>query len=727
MKRGGFYVLLIALMVLLLINLTYNVLKTNLDLDNIHIIKGNLFFQDQDIYVLDKSEQKKWEIYNNGTYPVSTTNGLNNAIKWANRNDYKTIYIPKGEYLVAKGDSEDDKDARINLISNMKIVLDEETILRKEENMFQGYSIFYLGGSIDNVEIIGGTLIGDRETHDYSIDGTHEWGHAILIKGASNVVINGVKMMNFTGDGVEIQGSTLLGGEITEKNLKNGTINSNDSLSLTSGNVHSDKIYLDDPLYKEYNNIYMWLPTGIEDGSSYNIYYYNQKEKLLKADIGKQFYQDESIIPDKADYFIIGLSTNSIKDLSVSYMTIDIPENIIIKNCDISNNRRQGISVVGANKVFIEGNKIHKINGTPPESGIDVEPGFFPANNIIVKNNKLENNNMHVILTYGGKNAVIKNNYFGFSKSMGLDTQEFSNVLIQNNKFEESGLSMNGENVVAINNKFIDSGALIEAEGGIFKNATLIDSSLSIGNDFNQLIQDVTIYQNSKFNDFTGIYVGEKTLSLKDVTIYGSGEKANNAHLILGVGSDANTYENLRIYDKSFRGTELPSGTYSNSIFEAGEIRINRAGKFNITNATFKGKDNLILVESTYGAPDITINHSIFTLSGNIGYGAAIYVTEAKSFNLINSTINIINNEDAITPVVKIGVYGDEGLSRIDSVTIKGNEIISNDAIHHLYIIDTKNAGINAPSYIIENNIIYNGELNLKENDFNLNNQLKNT
>ena len=48
-------------------------------------------------------------------------------------------------------------------------------------------------------------------------------------------------------------------------------------------------------------------------------------------------------------------------------------ENITISNCNIHNTRRQGITIITAFKVKIFENEIHNINGSPPQSGIDIE------------------------------------------------------------------------------------------------------------------------------------------------------------------------------------------------------------------------------------------------------------------------------------------------------------------------------------------------------------------
>src|SRR4051794_13748441 len=48
-------------------------------------------------------ELKRWGVHNDGTHAVETTNGINVALQWAKENDYNTLKIPDGSYLIAKG------------------------------------------------------------------------------------------------------------------------------------------------------------------------------------------------------------------------------------------------------------------------------------------------------------------------------------------------------------------------------------------------------------------------------------------------------------------------------------------------------------------------------------------------------------------------------------------------------------------------------------------------
>lgn len=66
----------------------------------------------------------------------------------------------------------------------------------------------------------------------------------------------------------------------------------------------------------------------------------------------------------------------------------EVSTDVKIYLCDISNCRRQGISVVGCSNCEIAGNKIYDISGSDPQFGIDIESEF----DYVISNLKIHNN-----------------------------------------------------------------------------------------------------------------------------------------------------------------------------------------------------------------------------------------------------------------------------------------------------------------------------------------------
>lgn len=69
-------------------------------------------------------------------------------------------------------------------------------------------------------------------------------------------------------------------------------------------------------------------------------------------------------------------------------------ENLKISNCNIYENRRQGISIICGENIDIYNNEIHDIKGTSPQAAIDLETNndaMQKINNIRIYNNKIYN------------------------------------------------------------------------------------------------------------------------------------------------------------------------------------------------------------------------------------------------------------------------------------------------------------------------------------------------
>lgn len=128
----------------------------------------------------------------------------------------------------------------INVPSDFNLVMTDNTHLRVFPNNAPKYCLLALR-NVSNVTVTGGNLYGDRDEHDYSAGGTQEWGHVMELHAASNSVINGVKMINGSGDGMKIHSLrfTFQDDYIPSNSLlvKNCTFDSNrrNNISVTDG------------------------------------------------------------------------------------------------------------------------------------------------------------------------------------------------------------------------------------------------------------------------------------------------------------------------------------------------------------------------------------------------------------------------------------------------------------------------------------------------------------
>lgn len=674
---------------------------------------------DSSVYTL---ELEKWGVYNDGTHPIETTAGINNALKWAQANAKTTFKIPAGTYEISK-------DSRINMVSNMTLSLDEETTLREETNGYEIYSLIYVGPTTENITITGGNLEGDRDTHDYSqkgpyTGGTHEWGYGINIAGGRNIKVDDVNIQKFTGDGIAIGGSTIGGGgTLKEANFEAGALDDKGNPINKPGKIRTvgraitnfDKIK--NPRHRVVN---LWLPKGLSS-KDFDVYYYRKDGSFISSDKGR-VYSQYSIAPDEADYFRLVLDAPSKKGAEVQWMVIENAKNVVIQNNDIGYNRRQGITA-GGEDVQILNNYIHHTRGTAPQSGIDIEPGFFPARNHLIKDNTFYNNKIQVVLAYGD-NATFEGNTFkveGVPGATGLNVHAaYRGITVNSNKFFGTGFILYAPNGTVDGNEFTNGSATIYGQNTVFKNGTFNDSVLQLNTltGKGSSVSDTVITNTG--NDPTNkasLRLTGSPVQLKNITLNGT-----PSHLvsIQGYGSKDGVYENLVFKDGKSGTTGLPSGTYKNSTFTyTGDKTSSYAIQYNtdvkIENSKFQNT-TLGVYTSTAEA---TVKNSSFNYDGDLKL-PPVYVLAAKNVSVMSNTFTAKNLTSVSNPIIKFGRFAAaKNPTQILSGSAVGNEIYTNLPVKGIHTIE---AGVGSPSFTIDNNNLYNAKLQLSSKDTNLNN-----
>lgn len=134
-----------------------------------------------------------------------------------------------------------------------------------------------------------------------------------------------------------------------------------------------------------------------------------------------------------------------------STLTTDIR----VDNCEIYDCRRQGISLVAGERVWIEDNYIHSIAGTAPEACIDIEPnptaggaGQFITTEVYVKNNILKNSETGVLMSgphqLGTRVYITGNTIEGNIRHIDAKSNDdnIGHLEVSNNKFFDSAYAM---------------------------------------------------------------------------------------------------------------------------------------------------------------------------------------------------------------------------------------------------------------------------------------------
>lgn len=106
-----------------------------------------------------------------------------------------TVYVPAGAYLI-------DPTRSVNLRSRMHLSLATGARLLAKANAAPR-SYVLLAQELENVEISGGRIIGECDSH---LGTAGEWGHGIGIRGCSGVTIHDIHISRCWGDGISAGG-----------------------------------------------------------------------------------------------------------------------------------------------------------------------------------------------------------------------------------------------------------------------------------------------------------------------------------------------------------------------------------------------------------------------------------------------------------------------------------------------------------------------------------------
>ncbi|PGK52089.1 hypothetical protein CN918_30320 [Priestia megaterium] len=678
--------------------------------------------KDETLYELNATEQEKWTIHNDGTYPIETTSGFNNALAWASAQGIHTFKVPAGIYLIKKG-VDYDATARINMVSDMTFIADNKAIFQKETNGLTGYSVMYIGPQVKNAIIKGGVYKGEKDTHDYSISSTHEWGYGVLVEGGENIIVDDIEAYNFTGDGLLIGNTIRKGTYINSSILESGGLDENGNPTNETGRIRTvgrTQTNFDDAIYKELNSFYLWVPTGLTK-NQYDVYFYDKDGKLLERKLNVNMWKGEVNIPKGADYFKTVLYADSTSGASVYRYAIDNSKSVTVKNSKMHDNRRQGITVGGGYGVLLENNEIYNIRGIAPQSGIDVEQGYGINGNVTIRNNNVHDNVYGVIL-YDGIGATVEENQIKNHSYPGLVVQEeYKDALVQNNYFENSGMSIKHD-ATLLNNEIVKGTASFYGPNVIIDGLKGTDALVDINSrdPFGIDVKNLTLVNTAEASG--RLSIENQPVHFENVMLSGPSKVA----LLTGNVADGSIFDNLQIIGYKI-GSNLPRGIYNNCRFESDLVTttsgngINRAGIYEFNHCAFVTSSTALT--SNNADADISVNNSSFNLNNTLTYSLGIVSFDsAKKVNFVNNILDVRGKATKDVHLLRIGRSGWQSVPiNVANVSVTNNEFYSDFAVNG---IDTSLGGTNALPYTIQNNTLHTAKINLKANDISINNLL---
>lgn len=229
------------------------------------------------LQVHDRMNLHEFGIFGDGITDITTK--YQKAINYVCKYGDSYLYIPSGTYMI---DGVDHKklpvdsnhlldSGGIKILSGLTLEHDDNAIMQIIATNYQQYNLYRIY-NVQNVNIKGGVLNGDRESHFGTYGG--EWGYLIAISGSKNVNIENMKCQNAWGDGLNLQylfsETTLTHEEKTCTNIyiKNvvSDMNRRQGLSLESG----ENINIENCEFTNTNGIPPAFGIDIEPGNSYS-------------------------------------------------------------------------------------------------------------------------------------------------------------------------------------------------------------------------------------------------------------------------------------------------------------------------------------------------------------------------------------------------------------------------------------------------------------------------
>lgn len=260
----------------------------------------------------------KWGIREDGTDAAATRKGINDAMIWADNNNYTVVVLPKGEYLIDL--------TPLRIPDGVTLELDDEAFVKIQPNTVDSYTVFDMTNS-RNIILRGGNIVGDKATHDPS----HNLGNAITIKGAKHVIIDACNIYDFTGSGVNV-------GYIP-KSTSNGY----------DGTETSQMVYI------ENCEIYNCKNAGVFVSGGFNVWINHNTFYQIGGGIGKAIYID-------CNEASLNISRRNLSSINQVSPFIDINTNIFINGNQFRLNPSGDIYNKDGYFVFINYNDVQSEN-----------------------------------------------------------------------------------------------------------------------------------------------------------------------------------------------------------------------------------------------------------------------------------------------------------------------------------------------------------------------------
>ncbi len=373
-KKSIIFLILVFLICLIFINTEKSSINTNTELKDIEK-------QEQIINEDGLINNAYFNISSDGKNAKQTTNGINGAINYASKNNISYIKLEKGTYLIDGKEenyslNETNTKKGIILQSNIVLDLNGSTIIQ-ETNGAKNYANISVN-DVENVSIMNGILVGDKDSHDYTtIESSHEWGFGIDVRSSKNIKLNNLEIYDMTGDGIFLMSYYNTNNITTNVEITNCNIYECRRQGISI--IHAENVQI---FNNEIANI-----GGIEPGLAID----------LEPEMSTQFVNNVEIRNNKLYDGIamqrrtgnITISENEIYDAEIK--TYQIQDNIkILGNTLINTNINMRLNTRNGERVEIGENNFQ-----------DSEVYVVNISNLKFNDNNIKNNRVVIVSTTG--------------------------------------------------------------------------------------------------------------------------------------------------------------------------------------------------------------------------------------------------------------------------------------------------------------------------------------
>lgn len=411
-------------------------------------------------------ELSRWGISNDGSNPSTTTKGINDALVWANQNGYTYVKLPAGTYTVGKGIKELDLSVNACIQPQSNTTLDlYGCIIKKETNGWESYRTFYILNK-SNVTILGGNVVGDYLTHDYTSPGIHEGAIGVHVSGGNNITFDGMDISGFPGYSVNFAGN---GGQVaatSSADWESGTLSKVDGSLVTNVNYMRMNRYITLASMKYQPETQYAVERGTDLtgafyiwGNGYGAYatrYDGKPANFSTVVFELHFYDNANVykgvllsrgfdpiwlanVPTGATQFKIACRYDLTKLIPSTIMlqiqATNISRGIRALNCKIHDGYALAIAVTGSQHILIDQCEMYNIGFAQAKMGRRLYP--FP---MAIDIEDLTNANQHIII----RSCIFRNN-----ESLHISVVHGRNITFEYNKFDpiaggNSGVAFQG-------------------------------------------------------------------------------------------------------------------------------------------------------------------------------------------------------------------------------------------------------------------------------------------